>query len=428
MNAGATAIPGQQEKALLDLLGRIGRSSAGRHVLHIKLSQLRPQNRVPKRLHIAALGLEPLINAYEGVFFRLHNDDFVVLCNGATNEAITKAATHIAHLFVGDPGAEPNAAIGAGFWDHYDLSKTYAQFAAAVREMLEAALGSGQDGEVKEPSIPKQAQQRILDSSLLGKIQSAIAQADLTNVIRRQAVCAIVPGGQPQPVFTEVFTSMVNLRDVLTPDIDIYGNPWLFRDLTAHLDRRVISFLGHRDDSTLRKAFSINLNVGSLASNEFLAFDQDLSSEARETIVLELQLIDVLADIDTFFFSRNFLRERKYRFCLDGLTYQTLPLVDCAGFGVDLVKVIWNPELHELAAAKDPALMKAVASIGPKRIILIRCDKELAFETGKLLGSSMYQGYLIDSMLKQAASKPTSAKAAPAKPATAKPAAAKPTA
>ena len=426
MNAGANAIPGQQEKALLDLLERIGRSSAGRHALHIKLSQLRPQNREPKRLHIAALGLEPLINAYEGVLFHLHNDDFVVLCNGAPKEAIAKAATHIANLFGSDPGAKPDDAIGAGFWDHYDLSITYARFAAAVRELMGAAQGSGQESDSNEPGTPRPVQQRALDSNVLGKIQSAIAQADLTNVIRRQAVCVIVPGVAPQPVFTEVFTSMANLRDVLTPDIDIYGNPWLFRDLTAHLDRRVISFLSHRDDSTLRKAFSINLNVGSLASNEFLTFDQKLSGEARESVVIELQLIDVLADIDTFLFSRNFLRERKYRFCLDGLTHQTLPLVDCNGLGVDLGKVIGNMELQERAAATDPALMKAVAAIGPERIILIRCDNETAFETGKLLGSSMYQGYLIDSMLKQTPAKTAKAKAASAKPATAAPAAAKP--
>lgn len=405
MNAGAKPIPGQHEKALLEYLERLGKSAAGRHALHVKFSRLRTQNRHPQRLHIAALAFEPLINNYEGHLFRLHNGDFVIVCTGASEKAMTDAAERVASLFEGDPGAKTDPNPDTSFWQHFDLANAHARMLALGQELLELAKNSVQAQNTAGQAAKADIDQRPLDPGVLGKIQSAIAQADLTNVIRRQAVCAVLPGMPPQPVFTEVFTSMAVLRDALTPDIDIAGNPWLFRDLTAHLDRRVISFLGHKDDSSLSKAFSINLNVASLTSQEFLAFDQALSSEARETVVIELQLIDVLADIDIFQFARNFLRERKYRFCLDGLTHQTLPFINCPRLGVDLVKIIWNSDLHALAVAKDPELMAAVKAIDPKRIILIRCDDKTALETGKLLGSSLYQGYLIDGLLKKAPEK-----------------------
>ena len=419
MNAVAQAIPGQQETALLDYLQRLSKSTAGRRALHVKLSMLRRQNRQAQRLHIAAMALDPLINAKEGTLFRLQNDDFVVLCKDASPQALCEAVREIAALFVGDPAVQDAEKEVSQFWQSYDLGTAHTAFVSVIRELLEAAIAAAEAGEGDKPNRAAPALKRMLDPKTLGSIQSAIARADLSNVIRRQLVCAVLPGQAPKPVFSEVFTSMNALREVLTPDIDIHGNPWLFRDLTSHLDRRVLSFLGHKDDSTLSKAFSINMNVASLYAQEFLSFDRRLSDEARETVVIELQLVDIMSDLDSFFFSRNFLRARKYRFCLDGLTYQTLPVINTERLDFDLIKIIWSPELHEAAAAKDDGLMAAVKAIGAKRIVLIRCDDEVAFETGKMLGSSLYQGFLIDRLVKGTAAKPKAQAAAkpPAQPA-----------
>lgn len=401
MNAGGQSIPGQQETALLDYVQRLSKSAAGRRAIHLKLSALRQQNREPRRLHIVAVTLEPLINNYEGALFRLHNDDFVILIKDASPEAISETVRNVANLFDGDPAVKDVEAEDSKFCQQFDLATSYARFAIEIQTLLEAAQQEADTDKGGAPAQSANGHERMLDPKTLGNMQATIARADLTNVIRRQRVCAVVPGQPPKPVFSEVFTSMAALREILTPGIDIHANRWLFQDLTAHLDRRVISYLGHKDDSTLSKAFSINLNVASLASNEFLAFDQRLSSEARQTVVIELQLIDMLSDLDMFFFSRNYLRGRKYRFCLDGLTYQTLPLIHCKMLGVDLVKIIWSPELHDLVVSEDAAVLDAAKAIDPKRIILIRCDDETALETGRLLGSSLYQGFLIDELLKQ---------------------------
>ena len=405
MNAVAQAIPGQQETALLNHVHRLSKASAGRRAIHLRLSTLRPQNRQARRLHIAAMALEPLIHTAEGTLFRLQNDGFVILCKDASPSAISDAVRDVVALFAGDPAVEGAEAEGSEFCKQYDLTTAYPSFVSVIREQLEAAIAEAESGRSAKPARSGPAFKRMLDPKTLGNMQAAIARADLGNVIRRQMVCAVLPGHQPKPVFAEVFTSMATLREILTPDIDIHANPWLFRDLTAHLDRRVLSFLGHKDDSTLSKAFSINMNIASLAAQEFLNFDQRLSTEARETVVIELQLVDIMSDLDTFFFSRNFLRSRKYRFCLDGLTHQTLPLINSERLGFDLVKIIWSPELHEAAVAKEPELMAAVQAIGAKRIILIRCDDKVALETGKLIGSSLFQGFLIDNLLKGAAAK-----------------------
>ena len=106
MNAVAQAIPGQQETALLDHVQRLSKSKDGRRALHLRLSLLRPANRQARRLHIAAVALEPLVNTAEGTLFRLQNDDFVILCKDASPEAISDAVRDVAALFIGDPAVE----------------------------------------------------------------------------------------------------------------------------------------------------------------------------------------------------------------------------------------------------------------------------------------------------------------------------------
>ncbi len=406
MNAGNQAIPGQQEAALLDYAERLRRSGGGRRAILACLSTLRPTNRKPERLNLAAQAFEPLASAYSGAMFRLHNGDIVVICKDAPQDAISQAVNKLRNLFEDDVAVAEDDPDESKFCRQLDLANGYGSLMQYARHAVESARQPGNASDATAPAGGTARAKRDLDPKTLAAIQTAIAQADLTNVIRRQNICAVLPGKPPQPVFTEVFTSMAALRDILTPDVDIYSNRWLFLDLTVHLDRRVLKFLGHKDDSALAKAFSVNLHVASLAAPEFQTFDQKLSSEARKSVIIEMQPIDVLADIDAFRFTRNFLRERSYRFCLDGLTYQSLPIINCKLLGVDLVKIIWSPELHHDAMRKDSAITAAVKAIGPSRVILVRCDDELALETGKALGTSLYQGYLIDKMLKAAKAKP----------------------
>ncbi|MGH6947210.1 MAG: EAL domain-containing protein, partial [Kiloniellales bacterium] len=215
-------------------------------------------------------------------------------------------------------------------------------------------------------------------------------------------VCAVAQDAKPQPIFHEIYTSIHLLQTVLLPDCDIHGNPWLFQDLTRHLDRRMIAGLTKNDDSTLKKAFSLNFNIATLLSPDFLAFDRALNADARRTIVIEVQLIDLLADMGGFLFAREFLRERGYRLCLDGTTHHSLPFADRARLGFDFVKLQWSPELaDQLAGSGGEHLSRAVKLNDPARIIMTRCDSPDALVTGRKLGINIYQGYHLDRLLRQ---------------------------
>ena len=122
-------------------------------------------------------------------------------------------------------------------------------------------------------------------------------------------------------------------------DVNLAANRWLFQHLTETLDLRVLKLLTQADDRDLHSSFSVNLNVSTLLSREFTEFDTSLRTGGRGTIVLELQLIDIYSDVANYMFARDFVRERGYRICGDGVTHQSLPLIDRQALGADLIKL-----------------------------------------------------------------------------------------
>ncbi|KAF0114767.1 MAG: hypothetical protein FD149_1773 [Rhodospirillaceae bacterium] len=227
-----------------------------------------------------------------------------------------------------------------------------------------------------------------------------LAQADLSNLLRRQSVCAIIGKVPPQRVFTEVFISIPDLRSTLLPEIDIIASRWLFQHLTDTLDRRVLSLMYKNDDRTLDSDFSLNLNVPTLMSPEFLKFDDNIKTGVRHTIVIEIQEMDIFNDLSAYLFARDFVHECGYRICVDGVSRHSLRFVNRSRLKADLLKVLWNPEM-----AEDTELPGGITyhelfkRNGINRIILARCDSPAAVEFGQAMGVNLFQGRYIEELL-----------------------------
>jgi len=218
--------------------------------------------------------------------------------------------------------------------------------------------------------------------------------------MRRQPVVAMPPGGQPQSLFQELFISISDLQQNVLPDVDIASNPWLFQHLTRPLDSRMLSLLVRNDDSSIAAAISINLNISTVLSPAFLSFDSSLKAIARGTVVVELQKIDIFGDMGAYFFARDFLRERSYRVCLDGLSHMTLQFIDRERLGLDLIKMVWTPDMaDDLTGKRQIELKQLIERIGRARIILCRCDSDEAIRFGHRVGINMFQGRHVDKAL-----------------------------
>lgn len=393
---------------MLDFVERLRKFTNGRRAVHVRLSKLRAYNRRGHHLRIAGSAFEPLVRDYDGALFRLFNNDLVIICTGADVADMDHTILHLQYLFADDPLIKNDENGGTQFCAWFDLEDDYDELLNLAQRMDSARTQHDQRetgaeapaAENAEPKAGPGAERVPLDPPNLAAIEESIAQADLSTIVRRQPICAVVRDRKPQPVYHEIYTSIGSLCDTLMPGIDIQANPWLFQDLTQHLDRRMISYLVQNGDTTRGQPFSVNLNVSTLLSPEFLDFDAVLNPGIRGGIVIELQLFDVYADLGNFLFARDFLHERGYKFCLDATTHMSLPLVDREELGFDLVKLLWSEDLGDrLSGPSGKSLRMAAEKMGSERLILAHCDSELALDVGESLGITLYQGHLLDEMV-----------------------------
>ncbi|HUJ97902.1 MAG TPA: hypothetical protein VLV85_06610 [Stellaceae bacterium] len=388
------------ESLLLDYTKRLARHPSSRRAIVIHLSRLRPDNRRAHHLRIAVNTFETLVKQFDGQIFQLQNADIVFVCRDASIAVIDDAIMRLRYLFGDDPlAAELDEGAADRFATWYDIERDYQAFLAWVEEVYEQEVKRKKRLAAIAGHLPQEDRQPM-DPQALAELVASIQRADLTNVMRRQVICAIMGDAAPKPVFREIYVSIPDLRDAIMPKRDIASDRWLFQHLTQHLDRRVLAMLRRNDDQAIAHSYSINLNISTLLSQEFLHYDQSLRAGARGTIVVELQKVDMFADLGAFIFARDYLKERGYRVCLDGVSSVTLTFIDRERLGLDLVKLFWTPDMADaMATSRIATFREAVERAGRSRIILARCDSEEAVEFGRSLGIRLFQGRQIDRLL-----------------------------
>jgi hypothetical protein len=390
------------EEILLEVVARLDRHRAGRIACEIHLSLLRPYHRRPHHLRIARKALEPLVRKFDAGIYELHNGNLVVITKGAAPVEIDPYVTQIRALFSEDPlftGAQ-GFADDLSFCSWYDLAPEFEVRLRRVRARDDARrLAAEADGQVARGGLAKGPGPDI-GPTHLEQIEKAIEHADLANILRRQDVCAVIPGLRPEKIYHELYFSMYYLAQTLLPGHNITADDFLFRHLTRVLDRRMLALMTKREMLPMLKGAALNLNVRSVMAPDFMEFDKSTNVQDRGSLAIELPAIDVLNDPGDYFFARDFLKERGYKIILDGLHPLNLPLIDRDWLGFDFLTLLWVPNLHGDALGQRAAALKsAVDRIGRERIVLCRLDDDLGLKAGEALGITLYQGRLIDGML-----------------------------
>lgn len=398
-----------QEGALLDYAKRLERYREERRAVHVHLSRLKPQNRRNHHLRVALSTVANALAGDDGETFVLGNMDIIFITRGGNLSHLDDVIMQLRQLFAEDPLAASAPEEGGGHGEFatlynlesqypifMDLCKQVAQDETDRRKRLSSMAAQAQDvhGDLRHP----------LTTAQLARLEDFLERTEITNVMKRQAVCAIVGTEPPKPIFKELYVSIADLAASMMPDFNLASNRWLFQHLTQTLDRRVLSRLSKATDSGLRSHFSINLNVSTLLEPEFLKFDKSISFGTRDTIVIELQLIDIMADIHMYHFARDFVKERGYRVCVDGVLPEILPLLDRKRLGADLIKLIADDTVGPDADEETLTVIREeLGRLGSKRIVLARCDSRAIITIGQKMGITMFQGHYIDMALKQLA-------------------------
>ena len=390
------------EEILLDYAQRLERHRVGWYAVEINVSLLRPHHQRPQHRRIISKTLEPLIKQFDAGIYTIANNNVIILVKGASIADIDACLLRVKYLFSEDPLlAARNGRRGEDeFCTWYDLEIDYDTFLARVR-----AINIERDENQAAAINRMQAARRrranaTLDPNNLQVLERAIERADLANVLRRQEICALVPGSRPAPIFHEIFFSMRYLADTVLPGYDVTSDKWLFQHLSKVLDRRMLALVSQREYRELLRHASLNLTLATVTGSEFLEFDRVSNGKDRGVMSIELPAIEVFAEPGDYLFARDFLKERGYKLTVDGVPHLMLPLIDRDLLGFDLVKVTWTPALADHARGKYAGdLREAIRRIGRERVILCRVGTDQAIATGESLGISLFQGRMIDNML-----------------------------
>ena len=387
-----------EESLLLGQVNRIGETPKGYFAIHVHLSELRPQYRQPRYIRIAARSFDSLTSAHESTLYIMGNGDMVVICRDVPVNDIDPAVLKLRSLFSEDPltfGAE--GSLDDRFTTWYDLAQPsdFAGFHAAVEDLVAAAEerarkareGEGPHGAMRgEPLTP----------SNLTEVNGRLQGVRIDDLIQRQSAVEVHPGAKGDILFREHFISMMELRERIAPEINLFSDAWLFQYLTETVDRRILAALAQSDFVTMKDDISVNLNIATVLSPGFQSFHEKARDQASR-VVIEIQIIDIFADYPAYTAARDWLRGHGYRVLIDGLNPLALQFFDPGTLVPDFVKVAWNPEF--LAGIPDDRvndMRQAVESVGSEGMILARADSEDAIKWALGIGIQRFQGHFID--------------------------------
>lgn len=402
--------PGAEDQ-LVDYALRLPDPAPGRIAVHIHLSRLSPASRRPEYLNVAIANFNAHARVFDGRTFLLGNRDIVFVAKDAQPRDVEHAVLKIRYLFPDDPVAQIQGAGDHAFATYFDLAEDLPLFidhCEQVRAEAERALTRGLPGRViaarrgpdDAPARPSVSRKQPMTPETLAALEAQLVRADLSNALRRQAICAAASGGDMKPIYDELYFAIDELAAVMAPKHDVRSCRWLFRRLCESLDARVLSAVLRHDDSTVRHHVALNLNVSTLLSQLFLDFDESFPGTGRGSVLVEIDLADALADLRAFAFARDMLAGRGYRVCLDGIDHLSLPFVDRGRLGVDFVKFTADQTaIRAIRSGGLGAFAEQLKRNDPSRFIFSGCDSSAALALGQEYGVHLFQGRHVDGQL-----------------------------
>ncbi|CAH2601220.1 conserved protein of unknown function [Rhodovastum atsumiense] len=355
-------------------LGQLARDCAGsdigREVLLLRLSGLPEVLARPHHLRLAQAAIDPLVDADRAERFALPNGDVAIVWRGDASAALQTSMETVLHLFADEGDVLPDP-------DTLTLTLHLPQDAGTLLRIIEDASRPPD----AQPSDPE-AQLDPLDPQALAGIERDLASADVARFVRRRQICEATEEGL-LPCWETRHLSITEIAAQLCPDRSVRADPWLFRRLTRTLDRRMLALLAAPQELREAGPFSLNLNVASVLSPEFLRFDAVLPGVLRGQVVIDLALPDLMADPAAFLFARDFAHTRGYRLGLRDVTPELLEVFPLHQMELDLLQLRWSAALADGDGARLPE---------PGQVVLCHVDTPAALAWGLARGITLYQG------------------------------------
>ena len=153
------------------------------------------------------------------------------------------------------------------------------------------------------------------------------------------------------------------------------------------------------DGISISSDISFNVNVATVLSPELQAFDDNIAAGRRGAMIVGIQKEDIFCDLASYVPASEFVQEKGYKVCLDGLTVQTINITDRERLGADMTKLVWRPDLVDTGEDLHQQIRNLVQRGGPDRLILCRCDNRKPVDFGMSVGINLFQSRYVDNLI-----------------------------
>lgn len=381
------------EEALMRFVIRLGAERRRRHAIQFHLSRLTRAHRNRKHSAIAANLLKELLEPTLHDPFVLRDGDIVLVREGADQGKLDEAVEMLRYLLAAEP---PLHAAGEQPFSIFRLDTEYLPLLANLLRLSDAE----DRRKPQRRAPPREPRRSLLPPAELGAIMQRIGKLELANFLRQQTVWELAPAEPPRAVFDELYVAVAELGEALALGPEVMQDPQVFGLVTRAFDKYVLSTL-LSDRAGPRRPVSINLNLQSLLSAEFLKFEAQRHVRWRGQIILEMQFANIWSDLPSFFAVMRDAREEGFACCVDGVTHAALPLVDFARIGADFVKLVWDDAMLQLDEAGLRDFCRALRDCGTGRVVLTRCGRHEALQFGQAANIRLFQGRVVDALARE---------------------------
>jgi len=419
---------------MVDYVRQLRLHAAGRRAIHVHLSCLEKHHRDEHGRRFVAVTLRQLITNFGATMFALPNSDVVLIVKGAKVENIDPLINHIRRKYRDSElikSLDPVQGQDDAFVRWFNLEADYTGFREYIEKFAEKISGATDPEKTNKESLEevrtsgpgameiaarpaervappkntrmvpieapaKKVEQRDLDPELIVALTKALIVADVSGMLRKQEVMAVLGIHQPQPVMVHKFAPAHVVYEKLLETRVLGKNLWLEGYLADLLAGRVLfSEPNLRNKNSI--ASSLRVTCSSVMEPVFDQFNLSLGSQPRSTVILEFSVTDIITNFDIY---RKVLRKvgpLGYRVMVADIDIRALLWLDYEKFDADFVKL--GMPTGAVADWLDPKtedlLHHQVSAIGIARVILAGCDNQEAIETGQRLGITLFQGEAI---------------------------------
>lgn len=371
------------EKYLLETLDRIAKNSAGYSVLYVSISKLKPKNRHPEFVKIFAKLFDSVVGSARGQFFILSNGDFVILAKDITHDLVDDAIEKLRQGLSSDPVI--HSKDSSEFATIYNFPLDLAEFYDSIETMMNAP-----DEEIEEIEY-----KRPIEAGDIDAIIAKLDEVDVSEMVKHQSVLRIKGAGKFEVMFQEFFVAIKDLSRHFDHDLDLSGNLWLFMYLSQVLDKRTLSAFYAAELKNWSKYISLNLNLSSVFSREFVDFAKNFLKNDQKVIV-EVKLMDVFNNLPMYFEAKEILHKGGHKLLIDEVSPSALKMLNIKRLEPDLMKIFWEPLLeYDL---DNQNLKDAIATIGKENVILAKTGDDKALKWGVRYGITAFQGPFMDNL------------------------------